>query len=494
MNRRTYLEGVEKDLERLLSNMDRNRDSDTFGCFSRPFWHDKITDFPSAHQQIGVLPLTIAYTEDWDGNQYYQNEKIGEYIDAALNFWAFIQKKNGSFDEHYPNEHSMGAVAWTLWAVTESYLMLEDPPEIESNIEKAANFLNQNDEPGDIANHQAVAASALVNSHRITDSGLETVENRLQNLENMQNSEGWFQEYIGADIGYQSTTISHIARVWDYKPELVDEEIINRSLEFFSNFIDRENHYARIIGSRNTEHIHPTGFEIFSDEFETAEKVANSVRRNKRNGNLLEPSQMDDKHFSRQLAEYMDSYRRAGNIGQSFNEIEERNYRTVSIIKPEPDTKIFLNTSKGGVYTKYEDGELVEKDNGLSISRSGETYTANWPGVTEKVERKQKSIELEGSLRKVPRNTLPGRYFLISRLFNYTFGYFPKLSLKAKNILISLLIDSNQDGPYFKREINWENGLEAQDKFEGSEVSGKVHTNFVPSSEFFDLDELRREG
>lgn len=487
-----YLEDVEDQIERLLTNMDRNRDADTFGCLARPFWHDKVTDFPSAHQQIGVMPLTLAYTQDWKGNPYYQSKEIKELIDAGLEFWASIQKKNGSFDEHYPNEHSLGAVAWTLWAVTESYLMLEDPPSIEQNIRKAVDFIRRNDEPGDIANHQAVTASALVNSHRILGEGLEEAEERIDLLEDMQDENGWFQEYRGADLGYQSTTITHIARVWQYDRNLVPETMIREALDFFTDFLDRENYYAGIIGSRNTDHLHTTGFEIFAEEFADAEKLANAARHNMEEGRLLQPYRMDDKHFSRQLAEYMDSYRRGEKLDSGYPEVREAEYGCISVHIRDEDL-IFVNESKGGVYRRFRKGELVDEDSGISVEKDGEFYTSNWPASTDEVSKEGDSISIRGRMREVPRNTMPGTLFLASRVFNYTFGRFPSLSLKAKNFLISWLIGSDGEGPEFRRKIDLQDGLDVQDSFEGSGVEGKIRSNFVPSSEFFSKRSLNKD-
>lgn len=480
-----YTESTVGQLERLLSNMDRNKDSPTYGCLCRPYWHDKVMDFPSAHQQIGVLPLSIAYSTEFEDNKYYGSESLKEWIEAGIRFWGEMQKRNGSFDEHYPNEHSMGATAWTLWAITESYLLLEDPPDIESEILKAVEFLERYDEPGDIANHQAVAASALINSYRITGRGIKEARKRLETLEEMQHEEGWFQEYVGVDIGYQSTTISHLGRLWSFDEDLVDTEMLEKSLNFFSNFIDRENYYAGIIGSRNTSHIHAAGFEILAGDFSESARIVASIRRNKEEGRLLHPYQMDDKHFSRQLAEYLDAYRHASSVPEKFTEVREKDYEPISVVKPSADTKIFLNKSKGGVYKKYSKGELVEKDRGVASKSGQDVYTSNWPGATEKVTRADEDIVLEGRMRKVPRNNLPRYYFLLSRFFNYSFGRFPSLSLRAKRFLISKLIGERKTDKKFCRKINLEEGIEAEDAFDGERIFGKTRTNFVPSSEFF---------
>ncbi len=60
-----YREILTRSLPRLLSLLDRDPFSPTFGCFDRPFWHYKTcTDFPSAIYQQGLLPLVLLYKHD----------------------------------------------------------------------------------------------------------------------------------------------------------------------------------------------------------------------------------------------------------------------------------------------------------------------------------------------------------------------------------------------------------------------------------------------
>lgn len=488
MNSRVYAEKAVESGERLLTTMDRNKESPTYGCFSRPYWHDKTTDFPSAHQQIGVLPLTLLYKTDFEGNYFYKSESVRAYIDAAVEFWSKIQRQNGSFDEHYPNEHSVGAVAWTLWSITESQLVLENPPNIDEEVRKSVDFLQRNDEPGELANHQAVAINALLNAERITDRGLKEAKERMSTLEEMQHKEGWFKEYKGADIGYQSTTLSHLGHIWKKNREIVDRSMIQKGLEFFSSFIDDSNYYAGNIGSRHTKHIHPSGFEVLADDFELAEKICGSIRKNKDRGKLLEPYQIDDKHFSRELSEYLLAYQEASKINKSLKSVDEKTFEPIRIRKDGRET-YFINTSKGGAIDSYREGKLVERDTGVAVKDKG-VYTSNWPDSTICVSEKEGKLKVVGELRKVPRNTLPHAYFMLYRLFCYTLGRSSFLSLNAKDFLIRLLIREKSSNKSFERIIDLETG-EVSNSVNGKEVKGEVRSNFVPSSEFFSKELLR---
>ncbi|HJP53402.1 MAG TPA: hypothetical protein QF556_01655, partial [Rhodospirillales bacterium] len=48
---------AEAQLARVLTQMDRDPDSPTFGCFDRNHWHYKMRDFASAVLQQGLFTL-----------------------------------------------------------------------------------------------------------------------------------------------------------------------------------------------------------------------------------------------------------------------------------------------------------------------------------------------------------------------------------------------------------------------------------------------------
>lgn len=48
-------------IPKIVSLLDRNRLSPTYGCFDRAFWHYKTASFPSGMAQEFVLPLALVY-------------------------------------------------------------------------------------------------------------------------------------------------------------------------------------------------------------------------------------------------------------------------------------------------------------------------------------------------------------------------------------------------------------------------------------------------
>ena len=56
-----YAESAFRSLPRLLSLLDRNPLSETYGCFHRDYWLYKTSDFPDAVRQFGTHALALAY-------------------------------------------------------------------------------------------------------------------------------------------------------------------------------------------------------------------------------------------------------------------------------------------------------------------------------------------------------------------------------------------------------------------------------------------------
>ena len=155
----------------LLSHLNRDPYSPLYGSFDRAFWSWQSKDFSNADLQRGIFPLAVLYSIDFEGNEYYDQPGLFSWIESALKFWTKIQHKNGSFDQWYPRECSVGTVAFTLYPLTEAYLLLKDKitddlnRELLQSFRRAAHFIHKNHEThGFISNHRAGMAAALANA------------------------------------------------------------------------------------------------------------------------------------------------------------------------------------------------------------------------------------------------------------------------------------------------------------------------------------------
>ncbi len=123
-----YLHAIRNQAARVLSLLDREALSPTFGCFDRTYWAWKVTDFPVARFQEGLCLLCFLYTTQFESDVYYGNEKLRRWITGGFDFWTRIQRPGGYFDEAYPYEHSLAATAFSTFYMAEAWDSLATTP------------------------------------------------------------------------------------------------------------------------------------------------------------------------------------------------------------------------------------------------------------------------------------------------------------------------------------------------------------------------------
>ena len=118
------LDYLKPNISRIFSLLDRNPYSRTYGCFDREFWHYKSKSFFNGMSQCYLLSLALIYSINFEGNKYYHNPILKDYIIGTINFSIKNLNKNGSLDEHYYNESSFAATVFVLYCITEVILRL----------------------------------------------------------------------------------------------------------------------------------------------------------------------------------------------------------------------------------------------------------------------------------------------------------------------------------------------------------------------------------
>ena len=83
--------------------------------------------------------------------------------------------------------------------------------ELELNLlTKRLNWLSKNHESGRLSNHEALISLVLAMGAKLLNNSYfkkKSIE-RFKNLLTWRNEEGWFEEYSGFDIGYETLTFS----------------------------------------------------------------------------------------------------------------------------------------------------------------------------------------------------------------------------------------------------------------------------------------------
>lgn len=267
-----------RSIPKLLQLVDRNRFSPTYGCFDRSYWHYRTMDFPSGMYQEFVLPLALVYAHPFINNPYYQQPRVKEIVEAGIDFARKSSHPDSSCDDYFPYERALGALVFSLYAMTESYLVLGlDNPIFVAFFAHRGDWLIRHQETGQLANHQALAALALYNVYLITkaDRFKTASDARKQITLSWQHEEGWFQEYEGADPGYHSCSIDFLAKLRQKSGDDTLLEPLKRAVKFAWHFAHPDGSYAGEYGSRNTYHFYPHGFELMAPHIEEAGQIAN---------------------------------------------------------------------------------------------------------------------------------------------------------------------------------------------------------------------------
>lgn len=272
-----YLEAALAQIPRLLGAIDRNPFRPTFGCLDRQFWHYRTSDFPSEMYQEGALPLALVYRHRLPGNRWQGERRVRELAHAAVRFAARSAHRDGSCDDYYPFERALGAAVFSLEAAAQVYELLElDDAEVLEWLQRRARWLTAHDESGRLANHQALAGLSLSRVARLTCRAefQRAADERMRKVIAWQSAEGWFDEYGGADPGYQTVTIDCLAKYRRLNGAAWLDEPLRRAVAFARWFLHPDHSYGGEYGSRGTYHFYPHGMELLAGEDAQAADLA----------------------------------------------------------------------------------------------------------------------------------------------------------------------------------------------------------------------------
>lgn len=526
--RTIYAEKALASLPRLLSLLDRNPFSPTYGCLHRDYWLYKTSDFPDAVRQFGAHALALAYAHDLPGNPYRGNARVRDWTIAALDFWAKIQHADGSFDEFYPFERGwVGPTAFTTYAAAASYQLLkadlrhtsEVCTRVEAAIRRATHFIAAGESEEDyLANHHAMAYLAVSTAADILND--ETLRAGLPKLwegflRYYVPDEGWLREYDGADPGYLSATVSFLAKVYARHPSRELRDVLEKAVEFCSYFVYPDGSYAGILGSRNTLHFYPHGFELLAPEFPLARSVAERMASALAEGKLVPPEIMSDRYVHYRVPEFLlaalDARPRSGSL-------PSLPYERSAFVRAFPAAGIVAathgpayttaNLAKGGAVKSMHraTGKSFLTDSGwIGELEDGRLVTSQWIDPAFRQSVKSHSWSVEGSLHVIPSAKLfTLTTNLLFRLALGVLGWSPHAAHWLKGRIRKTLILGRRPVPYtFTRTIEMtENALVITDElrndgrlhFRRLFLGGEIPVRYVPQSRFFQPHELHSEG
>jgi hypothetical protein len=365
-----YAREAFRSFPKLLTLVDRNRLSATYGCFDRQHWHYKTADFPAGMAETGALPLALAYTHRFPGGEGYHGlARLAELAVAAVRFAARSAHRDGSCDDYFPYERALGATAFSLYTLAETCSLLDvHDADLVAFLTRRADWLMAHDESGRLSNHQALCALALSTAARVTGQSRfrEGARRRVARVLSWQTGEGWFWEYEGADPGYQTATIDFLAK---YRAASGDTDLLAplaRAVDFCRYFVHPDGSYGGGYGSRNTYNVFPAGFEILASEIPEAGAVAAALRHGMAEGRRAYAD--DDRIFFHWVWDYLQAYLHHKPLdgpppalgARTRHFTEARLY-----VRDEPGRYTVLSLAKGGVLAVFDDAHRLYSDHGL---------------------------------------------------------------------------------------------------------------------------------
>jgi|Deesub1362A_J573_1020465.scaffolds.fasta_scaffold00462_16 hypothetical protein len=519
--RDTYAQKALSQIPRILGNMDRNMFSPTYGCMHRDYWFYKTSDFPDGVRQFAVHALAIVYKYELPHSIYYGNERIKEWAIAGLEFLTKIQHTDGSFDEFYPYQRGWaGPTAYITYSAIESLELLHEDvaPEtrdrILSMIHNAANFIinfQQKDES--IANHHAIACLAVWCAYELFDTQqLKKGYRELwEGFLRFQTNEGWATEADGIDPGYLTATISFLAKLYHKNRDPEIFHILQQSIEICSYFVYPDGFYGGSIGSRDTMHFYPHGFELMSKTIPVSGAVAEVMLKSLSEGKLVPPDIMSDRYVAFRVPEYLLAYL---DYVPDSSELPDIPYMREPFMKFFTESKIYVkntshyyqiaNLAKGGVIKIFDkkEGKLIYNDCGLiGWLDSGGLITSQWTDYNRNIKSGENGWEIDGRLYMVPSmavfdlvKSLIFRSTLLLAKFSTRFSHFlsrmirKKLMISCKEVPITYKrsVSFNEKEIIIKNKIELEKPL----KIKTLSIGGEFTVRYVPQSRFFQPYEL----
>ncbi len=371
--RQRYLDVALSDIPRLLGAIDRNPFRSTCGCLDREYWHYRTAAFPSGMYQEGVLALALVYAHRLPGNRWYGCERVRELAIGGIRFAARSSHRDGSCDDYYPYERALGAAVFSLAACARAYQLLDlKDADLLAWLVRRARWVADHGESGRLTNHHALAALGLLHVAEISGEGdlCRAAETRVRTVLAWQHAEGWFEEYGGADPGYQTVTIDCLAKSRRMTGDTGLDEPIGRAVRFARHFLHPDSSYGGEYGSRGTCHFYPHGMELLAAENADAADLADGYVMALKSGKAAHLS--DDRMLVHRPANLIEAYLDwsperplaspvGGQSGHTFFP------GAAMLVRRDEPRHTIISAARGGVFKHFGEDGLAITDAGLIV-------------------------------------------------------------------------------------------------------------------------------
>ena len=494
---------VECQFPRVLTQMDRDPDSPTFGCFDRNYWHYKIRDFPSTILQQGAFTLEAIRIGAVESVR--PTAMIDRWCVGAVNALGRQVDGQGRVDEYYPFEAGYPPAAFGLYAAAR--LMFEwqtSAPELLALVDVAplrrlAQHLAQRVEQG-ATNQQAAGLAGLALAVKV---GLvPELTTRVEALASLifeaQHPEGWFNEYGGPDFGYLTVTLDALVDYYDATSDRRAMAAIDQAIRFLAQMVGTDGCLPSTLNSRNTDYVVPYGLVRAAAWNTTAAWLVAELF-----GKMADPT-----HFFWSTDDRYHCHYIFASIVRSLPHLDAMQPAQAPLVEtstwlegcgfwiyrpPEQPWTAYVAAKKGGlVRIHQQDNQPTVLDHGWRITQGSQIWTTNWWSAEWHVEKQTDRVQISGRCQNTKFHTVnPFKHFVLRVLaFSLRQAVIPLLKRGM------IFRPSSSDGPHFKRQIDiGEWGVRLEDHInacKGAEARISVRQNLrhVASADSFNREEL----
>lgn len=203
---------------RLVSQIDRDPNSPTYGSCDRQYWMYRLHDFDSGVLQQASLTFAVldqlADHTDFSTCRNLSNAHQPYWRELALAVnrrTVGLMGKSGFLDEYYPGERSFPATVFAAYATLKSATMLDQQEIISSQALAltAEMLLERSASP---ATNQDTACAAFLTLYGKTRNWeVDRVKATADRLLIGADGKVRFQEYGGLDLGYATVSLNYLA-------------------------------------------------------------------------------------------------------------------------------------------------------------------------------------------------------------------------------------------------------------------------------------------
>lgn len=495
---------VTAQLGRVLTQMDRDPDSPTFGCFDRNYWHYKIRDFPSSILQQGVL--TLDAVRRGDVLTEIRQETIESWCVAAVNALARQVDQSGGVDEYYPFERSYPAAAFGLYAIG---CVLTWPERMRDaidwrSLQQLAEHLANRVE-SQAMNQQAAGLAGLALAAKLSLISPERVKPHADRLFAAQHPEGWFDEYGGPDFGYLTVTLDALSDYYDVTQDDRAIEAIDRAVTFLSRLVGADGKLPSTLNCRNTDYVVPYGLVRAAARNPIAAWLVETLFAMDSPDHFLWAT--DDRYHCHYI--YASVVRslphlekmRPAEAPPAESEIWLEGCGYWIVWNPARTWTAYVAAKKGGLVRIHQQGKRAIVDSGWRIRSGKNLWTSNWWSDNWKLEsvpatlrdRSPDTVRISGSCQKskfhVPTPLKHGLLRILAKLLG------DRLIPLLKQQMI--FRTGKAQGVPFDRTIQISaSGVEVVDRFAAAPdatatPSPRQNLRHVASADSFSLEELQ---